>query len=241
MQEQRKRDKSEDSMYTFLQKDDEEGAEMAVAVNRYREEVDAKRILQIREICRGLPQACSDFLRAIAVTTGTFTRLAYAIDLNTFFQFLHLERIYYAQKEIILYDDQDLDHLSQSDLTAYTEYLTYYLKSDDDHTEPERVFVNHDLAIKRKLCSIRSFYDYLFKHQRIAANVTELVPLPKIHEKPILRLSRSEMEKMLSTYCSGTPVSCALYSSTVMLSVATAPSSLLYMTITGTSAYSPRS
>jgi len=207
MQEQRKRDKSEDSMYTFLQKDDEEGAEMAVAVNRYREEVDAKRILQIREICRGLPQACSDFLRAIAVTTGTFTRLAYAIDLNTFFQFLHLERIYYAQKEIILYDDQDLDHLSQSDLTAYTEYLTYYLKSDNDHTEPERVFVNHDLAIKRKLCSIRSFYDYLFKHQRIAANVTELVPLPKIHEKPILRLSRSEMEKMLSTAQDGSDMS----------------------------------
>lgn len=194
-------------MYTFLQKDDEEGAEMAVAVNRYREEVDAKRILQIREICRGLPQACSDFLRAIAVTTGTFTRLAYAIDLNTFFQFLHLERIYYAQKEIILYDDQDLDHLSQSDLTAYTEYLTYYLKSDNDHTEPERVFVNHDLAIKRKLCSIRSFYDYLFKHQRIAANVTELVPLPKIHEKPILRLSRSEMEKMLSTAQDGSDMS----------------------------------
>lgn len=207
MQEQIKRDKSEDSMYTFLQKDDEEGAEMAVAVNRYREEVDAKRILQIREICRGLPQACSDFLRAIAVTTGTFTRLAYAIDLNTFFQFLHLERIYYAQKEIILYDDQDLDHLSQSDLTAYTEYLTYYLKSDDDHTEPEKVFVNHDLAIKRKLCSIRSFYDYLFKHQRIAANVTELVPLPKIHEKPILRLSRSEMEKMLSTAQDGSDMS----------------------------------
>ena len=207
MQEQRKRDKSEDSMYTFLQKDDEEGAEMAVAVNRYREEVDAKRILQIREICRGLPQACSDFLRAIAVTTGTFTCLAYAIDLNTFFQFLHLERIYYAQKEIILYDDQDLDHLSQSDLTAYTEYLTYYLKSDNDHTEPERVFVNHDLAIKRKLCSIRSFYDYLFKHQRIAANVTELVPLPKIHEKPILRLSRSEMEKMLSTAQDGSDMS----------------------------------
>ena len=180
---------------------------MAATVNRYREEVDAKRILQIREICRGLPQACSDFLRAIAVTTGTFTRLAYAIDLNTFFQFLHLERIYYAQKEIVLYDDADLDHLTQSDLTSYTEYLTYYLKSDEDHTEPERVFVNHDLAIKRKLCSIRSFYDYLFKHQRITANVTELVPLPKIHEKPILRLSRSEMEKMLSTAQDGTDMS----------------------------------
>lgn len=171
---------------------------MIGAANKYREEVDNQRILRIREICRILPQACGDFLRAIAVTTGTFTRLAYAIDLNTFFQFLHQERFYYAQKEIVLYDDNDLDHLNQSDLTAYTEYLTYYLKSNEDHSIPEKIYVNHDLAIKRKLCSIRSFYDYLFKNQRISSNVTELVPLPKVHEKPILRLSRKEMEKMLS-------------------------------------------
>ncbi len=175
--------------------------------NRYREEVDAKRILTIREICRELPQACGDFLRAIAVTTGTFTRLAYAIDLKTFFQYLHNERLYYAQKEVILLDDSDLDHLTQSDLTAYTEYLTYYLKADEDHPDDDRVFVNHDLAIKRKLCSIRSFYDYLFKNQRISSNVTELVPLPKIHEKPILRLSRAEMEKMLNTARDGQELS----------------------------------
>lgn len=180
---------------------------MTGAANKYREEVDNQRILRIREMCRILPQACGDFLRAIAVTTGTFTRLAYAIDLNTFFQFLHQERLYYSQKEIILYDDKDLDHLNQSDLTAYTEYLTYYLKSNEDHTIPEKVYVNHDLAIKRKLCSIRSFYDYLFKNQRISSNVTELVPLPKIHEKPILRLSRKEMEKMLSNAQNGEDLS----------------------------------
>ncbi len=175
--------------------------------NKYREEVDAKRIRQIRDLCRELPQACGDFLRAIAVTTGTFTRLAYAIDLKTFFQFLHNERLYYSQKEIILLEDQDLDHLSQSDLTAYTEYLTYYLKADEENPDDERVFVNHDLAIKRKLCSIRSFYDYLFKNQRISSNVTELVPLPKIHEKPILRLSRGEMEKLLNTARDGEALS----------------------------------
>lgn len=175
--------------------------------NKYRDEVDAKRITQIREISRGLPQACGDFLRAIAVTTSTLTRLAYAIDLNTFFEFLHAERVYYAQKPITLLDDQDLDHLTQSDLTAYTEYLTYYLKSDENHAEPDRVLVNHDLSIKRKLCSIRSFYDYLFKNQRIGSNVTELVPLPKIHEKPILRLSKEELEKLLSTAQDGAEMS----------------------------------
>ena len=100
-----------------------------------------------------------------------------------------------------------MNRLSQSDLTAYTEYLTYYLKNDEDHPEESRVYVNHDLAIKRKLCSIRAFYDYLFKNQRIDANVTELVPLPKIHEKPILRLNRTEMEKMLNTARSGEDMS----------------------------------
>ena len=166
----------------------------------YRDEVDAKRILQIRQISRGLPQACGDFLRSIAVTTSTLTRLAYAIDLNTFFHFLHEERYEFAQKEIPLLNDADLSRLTQSDLTAYTEYLTYYLKADEnDPNAPDRVLVNHDLAIKRKLCSVRSFYDFLFKSQRIGSNITELVPLPKIHEKPILRLNRSEMEKILST------------------------------------------
>ena len=75
---------------------------MAENRNQYREEIDAKRILQIREITKDLPQACSDFLRAIAISTGTFTRLAYAIDLNTFFTFLHDERIGFSEKDMKL-------------------------------------------------------------------------------------------------------------------------------------------
>lgn len=170
---------------------------MADRTNRYRDEIDAKRILQIREITRSLPQACSDFLRSIAISTSSLTRLAYAIDLNTFFSFLHDERIEFSQKELVLMNDQDLEKLSRNDIVAYTEYLTYYLKNADDDSVPNKIYVNHELAIKRKLCTIRSFYDYLFKNQRIASNVTELVPLPKIHEKPIIRLSKDEMVRML--------------------------------------------
>jgi hypothetical protein len=109
--------------------------------NQYRDEMDAKRILQIREISRGLPQPCGDFLRAIAMTTSTLTRLAYAIDLNTFFHFLHQERFYYSQKPVPLLTDDDLAQLSQSDLTAYTEYLTYYFKAEESGVETDRVLV----------------------------------------------------------------------------------------------------
>ena len=170
---------------------------MAERTNRYRDELDAKRILQIREITRSLPQACSDFLRSIAISTSSLTRLAYAIDLNTFFTFLHEERIDFSGKDLQLMNDQDLEKLTRNDIIAYTEYLTYYLKNADDDSVPNKVIVNHELAIKRKLCTIRSFYDYLFKNQRISSNVTELVPLPKVHEKPIIRLSKEEMVRML--------------------------------------------
>ena len=170
-----------------------------MADTSYREQIDAKRILQIRAITRELPQACSDFLRSIAVTTGTFTRLAYAIDLRTFFHFLQTERVAFSDKHLTIWSDEDLSRVSQSDLTAYIEYLTYYFKADDESgDQPVKALVNHDLAIKRKLCSIRSFYDFLFKNHRIPSNVTLLVPLPKIHEKPILRLNRDEMIKMLN-------------------------------------------
>ena len=175
---------------------------MAFPVNQYREETDAKRILQIREILRDLPPACSDFIRSIAVTTSTLTRLAYAIDLRTFFIFLQKERVAFSDKMLRMMDDQDLGKLTQSDLIAYTEYLTYYLKTDDCSV-PNKAYVNHELSIKRKLCSIRSFYDFLFRNQRISSNVTELVPLPKIHEKPIIRLSQSELVRILDTAQSG--------------------------------------
>ena len=170
---------------------------MADRINHYRDELDAKRILQIREITRRLPQACSDFLRSIAVSTSSLTRLAYAIDLNTFFCFLHDERIGFSVKPLNLLNDEDLEKLTRNDIIAYTEYLTYYLKNADDDSVPNKIYVNHELAIKRKLCTVRSFYDYLFKNQRVSANVTELVPLPKIHEKPIIRLNKEEMKKML--------------------------------------------
>ena len=176
-------------------------------VNRYREQVEAKRILQIREITRALPQSCSDFLRSIAISTSSLTRLAYAIDLNTFFSFLHDERIGFSGKPMNLLTDQDLEKLNRMDIIAYTEYLTYYLKNAEDDSVPNKIMVNHELAIKRKLCSIRSFYDYLFINQRISSNVTELVPLPKIHEKPIIRLNKEEMVRMLDLAQNGDQLS----------------------------------
>lgn len=174
--------------------------------NSYRAKVDNQRILQIRDICRELPQACSDFLSGIALNTGTFTRLAYAIDLRTFILYLYHERVAFAERKPTLWMDADFARVTISDLTAYTEYLTYYFREDEENEGTDmvkRALVNHELAIKRKLCSIRSLYDYLFKNQRIPSNVTLLLDLPKIHEKPIIRLDPVEVKRILALAESG--------------------------------------
>lgn len=173
----------------------------------YHEQIDAKRIEQIREMLRSLPQACSDFMASIAMTTGTFTRMAYTIDLRTFFDFLHRERVAFADQPLTHITDQQIGSITKNDLVAYTDYLTYYFKEQDDSQDavvrPLKPLTNREQAIKRKLCSIRSFYDYMYQSQRIAANVTLLLELPKIHEKPIIRLTKEEMTRMLEKSATG--------------------------------------
>ncbi|MBE5768134.1 MAG: integrase [Clostridiales bacterium] len=169
----------------------------------YREQADQRCILQMREIAKGLPPACGDFFRNIAMTTRALTRLAYALDLRTFFEFLQTERLGFHDKPLTSFDDRDLERVSQRDLAVYVEYLTYYVKSDESDGDSFREFVNHDLSIKRKLCAVRSFYSFLFRSERISSNVTDLVPLPKIHEKPIIRLSQPELRKMLEQAATG--------------------------------------
>lgn len=96
--------------------------------------------------------------------------------------------------------DADLAALSLSDLNAYAEYLTYYIpeaEAQENTGLAPKAVVNHEKSIKRKLCAVRALYEYLFKSGRIPSNVTELVDLPKIHEKPIIRLDTNEMKRIL--------------------------------------------
>ena len=171
-----------------------------MAASSYRAAVDEQRIAQIRCITKELPPSCTEFLRGIAMTTSTFTRLAYALDLRTFFHYLTKERVVFAEKPLTQFTDEDIGRITQKDLEDYAEYLTLYYKQDASEASdgaPCKPTVNHELAVKRKLCSIRSYFDYMFRSMRLSANVSQLVELPKIHEKPILRLNMDEMQKML--------------------------------------------
>lgn len=167
----------------------------------YHQQTEIKRNDRIREVCKELPEACTDFFYAVSQTTSSLTRLAYAYDLRIFFQYLSAEQPSFAGKDPRLVSVQEIGTITARQLRDYQNYLIQYIKQD---CSTETVVNNHELGIMRKMCAIRSFFDYLFSNEKIPANIATLVPLPKLHEKPILFLERNEIEKMLNAAENGT-------------------------------------
>ena len=172
----------------------------------YIDQINAERMQKIRSMLRSLPSACTDFINSIAMTTSVLTRMAYTIDLQTFCGYAMKEIPYFCEKTPENWTDEDLSHFTARDLNGYADYLSLYYKDADigENIEQQKVLRNNECGVMRKLSSLRSFFDYLFKSERISGNVAALVSLPKLHEKPILHLVSSEVERLLSVADDGT-------------------------------------
>ena len=157
----------------------------------------AKDLLYLtRSVLRDLPPVCADFVRAIEPTTQPLTRYAYVSDLKLFFHYLVSECPRFAGRTPASITVDDLNGITTRDLHIYLEYLSLYIKNDAEIT-------NTELGKMRKLASLRSFYNYLFKNSLITANVAQLIDMPKRHEKPIIRLEIDEVARMLDLVESG--------------------------------------
>lgn len=174
---------------------------MAEKLN-YHDQSDVRRMDRLRNLEKELPMACTDFFRSVAQTTSTLTRLAYAYDFRLFFQYLHRENPFFADIEPRFMTEKHLQMIKMRDIDGFQEYLMQYYVTNEESGE-SIVVQNHELGIMRKLCSLRSLFEYWFKNGYIEANIATLVSLPKLHEKPILRLEPDEMQKMLDTVSSG--------------------------------------
>lgn len=169
----------------------------------YREQLDQNRMETIRLMLRSLPRACADFIRSLLSTTSTLTRLAYTIDLGTFFDFAMKELSCFTASSATDVTDEDIARIKPRDIEIYADYLTLYFRANGDIPDEQRLLKNHTYGVMRKLSSLRSFFNYLFRTQRIPANIAALVPLPKKHEKPILLLERDEMQQLLTAVSTG--------------------------------------
>ena len=63
--------------------------------------------------------------------------------------------------------------------------------------EHNQEIINKERGIMRKISSLKSFYNYFFRTEKLKTNPAALVQLPKLHEKEIIRLEIDEVAKLL--------------------------------------------
>lgn len=163
----------------------------------YHDEQNKQNILKMRAVLDTLPSFCKTFFRGIEEYTSTRTRLAYAYDIRLFFEFLHEKNSVCAKMDITEYPLSLLNELTRMDIEEYLDYISLYQKDGKDVTNDER-------GKSRKLASLRSFYNYFFQNEFIEKNPAALVPLPKQHEKAIIRLEPNEVAILLDQVEDGT-------------------------------------
>ncbi len=155
---------------------------------------------KIKQLLFELPEFAEDFFVGIETTTSPLTRLGYARDLLIFFDYLYTNsRKFYGLDK----DSFTLSHLNKVeafDIEKFISYLTHYIYNGKEYT-------NSLSAKLRKLASIRSFFKYMYNKDLIDGNVASKVDMPKLHEKPIIRLEQQEVFDILEIADNGTSLS----------------------------------
>lgn len=162
----------------------------------YHEDQNIKNELHLRELLDDLPRFCKQFFIGIEPRTASRTRIAYAYDLGCFFDYLHKENPICQKMKISEIPISILDQLTPMDIEEYLYHLKLYEKDGMAHSNDER-------AIKRKLSSLRTFYNYFYKNELIDTNPAMKVDMPRIHEKAIVRLDVDEVAQLLDEVESG--------------------------------------
>ena len=81
---------------------------------------------------------------------------------------------------------------------GYENHETLMLEAHMDMVnEKNKEVINKERGIMRKISSLKSFYNYFFRVEKIKTNPAALVRLPKLHDKEIIRLDIDEVAMLL--------------------------------------------
>ena len=161
----------------------------------YKDQVNRDNILCLKRLCGTLPPYLEDYFRAIENRTSSRTRVAYAYDLNVFFNWL-VTTPDFEKRETTSITIEELENLPVTELDKFLEYVKYYDPDGAEH-------FNGDSTIKRKATAVKSLYNYLLKTEKIKINPAALLESPKLHEKNIVRLDEGEVAELLDEVESG--------------------------------------
>ena len=162
----------------------------------YSRDEEIKYALKLNELLDILPRFCVDYFNSLEFTKQPRTKIAYAKDIKVFFEFITGPKGVLSGKAIRDISIDDFDRISGDDIADFLRHCKVYEKNGSVKT-------NGECAIKRKLCSLRGFFGYYYRHGKITSDPSVMVDMPQIHDKAIVRLEPNEVAELLDNVESG--------------------------------------
>ena len=98
----------------------------------YKDEIEKRCTLKLRELKKELPDFVDEFFMSIAEITSIRTRVGYAYDLKIFFNYLMENCDAFKDVYINQIDCTHMNKIKAVDINRFLEYLSYYVKTNDD-------------------------------------------------------------------------------------------------------------
>ena len=164
---------------------------------KFQDELYIKLDILANETIDTLPLFCTKFFVQLK-TKGMSprTRLQYAYDMKRFFDFLSAQSGFKNKNIRICTASEVLDNLTVEDIHEYLNSLEYYTCIGKDGKE--EIKISSPSSRARRISSLRSFYKFYFKIGDISNNLADLMDIPKIPDKNIAVMDKSQVERILS-------------------------------------------
>ncbi len=156
--------------------------------------------LRLREQEKELPRFVVSFFRGIESATSVTTRLGYSYDLGIFFYYLINNEPEFMGKTVKTLQIEDLNNITIDHIENFVSFLNYYERSNKDNTKE---YTNKERGLSRKISAVKSMLKYFYKKRVISSNPGELIIMPKIHTKAIIRLDNDEIDDMITSVETG--------------------------------------
>ena len=163
----------------------------------YYNEQKIKLTARLRKILQEFPDFALDFFTGIEGRTSALTRINYAYDIRTFFNWALTETNLFRDKTMYTLEVKDLEKFHTTHFERYMSYLTSYTDENGD------TITNGERGKARKIAAVRSFFKYYFRREMISVDLASKIEMPKLHDKPIIRFEDDEVHKFLNTVESG--------------------------------------
>lgn len=163
----------------------------------YKDQTNEQYRIKLNTMIEQMPGFCRTYFIGREARLSESTAVSYAHSLSSFFDYLHRNNSYFAKKEIINFNLDDMALLRSEDIEEYLHWMRY-------HVIDGRTYKNSQGTLEHHISAISELYSYYIKRQHLTFNPVDAIDREKKKKKKIIKLENDEKERFIDAAEYGT-------------------------------------